>query len=152
VDPGTVRGLWAYWAWDADLVDRLMEGYAKALALAGSDAGTTSHSVPRAASIAVLPFSDMSAEKDQEWFCDGIAEEILTTLSQLKGLRVAARASAFSFRGRGDDLRAIGDKLQVATVLDGSVRRAGDRLRVTVRLSDVANGYQIWSDRYERDV
>jgi serine/threonine-protein kinase len=100
----------------------------------------------------VLPFTDMSAEKDQEWLCDGVAEEILTTLSQLKGLRVAARASAFAFRGHGDDLRAIGDKLQVATVLDGSVRRAGDRLRITVRLSDAANGYQIWSDRYDRDV
>jgi serine/threonine protein kinase/tetratricopeptide (TPR) repeat protein len=102
--------------------------------------------------VAVLPFSDLSAARDQEWFCDGIAEELLTTLSQIKGLTVAARASAFSFRGRGDDLAAIGEKLHVTTVLDGSVRRAGDRLRITVRLSDVANGYQIWSERYDRDV
>jgi serine/threonine protein kinase/tetratricopeptide (TPR) repeat protein len=102
--------------------------------------------------IAVLPFTDLSAAKDQEWFCDGIAEELLTTLSQIKGLTVAARASAFSFRGRGDDLAAIGEKLHVTTVLDGSVRRAGDRLRITVRLSDVANGYQIWSERYDGDV
>src|SRR5262245_61466446 len=106
---------------------------------------------PPAASVAVLPFTDLSPAKDQEWFCDGIAEEILNALAQVKGLSVAARASAFAFRGRGDDLRAIGAKLHVTTVLDGSVRRAADRLRVTARLSDVANGYQIWSDRYDRD-
>jgi TolB-like protein/Tfp pilus assembly protein PilF len=104
------------------------------------------------ASIAVLPFTDMSAAKDQDWFCDGIAEEILNALSQLKGMRVAARASAFSFRGKGDDLKAIGDKLQVATVLDGSVRRSGDQVRITVRLSEVSNGYQLWSERYDRNL
>ena len=100
----------------------------------------------------VLPFTDMSAAKDQDWFCDGVAEEILNALSQLKDLRVAARASAFSFRGKGDDLKTIGDKLQVATVLDGSVRRSGDQLRITVRLSDVTNGYQLWSERYDRSL
>ena len=94
----------------------------------------------------------MSAAKDQEWFCDGVAEEILNALSQLKDLRVAARASAFSFRGKGDDLKTIGDKLQVGTVLDGSVRRSGDQLRITVRLSDVTNGYQLWSERYDRSL
>jgi TolB-like protein len=112
----------------------------------------TSPGSGRTASIAVLPFSDMSAAKDQDWFCDGIAEEILNALAGLKGLSVAARASAFSFRGKGDDLKAIGDKLNVTTVLDGSVRRAGDQLRITVRLSDVANGYQLWSERYDRSV
>jgi TolB-like protein/Tfp pilus assembly protein PilF len=106
---------------------------------------------PAAASVAVLPFTDLSPAKDQEWFCEGIAEEILNALSQVKGLSVAARASAFAFRGHGDDLAAIGAKLHVTTVLDGSVRRVADRLRVTARLSDVANGYQIWSDRYDRD-
>jgi serine/threonine-protein kinase len=104
------------------------------------------------ASIAVLPFTDMSAAKDQEWFCDGIAEEILNALTPLKGLRVAARTSAFSFRGKGDDLRTIGEKLNVTTVLEGSVRRAGDRLRITVRLSDVQNGFQLWSERYDREL
>ena len=78
-------------------------------------------------SIAVLPFTDMSATKDQDWFCDGIAEEILNALAPLKGLRVAARTSAFSFKGRTDDLRMIGAKLNVTTVLAGSLRRAGDR-------------------------
>ena len=90
----------------------------------------------RAASIAVLAFTDMSAAKDQDWFCDGIAEEILNALTPLKGLRVAARTSAFSFKGKGDDLRTIGEKLNVTTVLEGSVRRAGDRVRITVQLSD----------------
>ncbi len=113
-----------------------------------------SNSLPaaRAVSIAVLAFTDMSAAKDQDWFCDGIAEEILNALTPLKGLRVAARTSAFSFKGKGDDLRTIGEKLNVTTVLEGSVRRAGDRVRITVRLSDVANGFQLWSERYDREL
>ena len=106
----------------------------------------------RVASIAVLAFTDMSAAKDQDWFCDGIAEEILNALTPLKGLRVAARTSAFSFKGKGDDLRTIGEKLNVTTVLEGSVRRAGDRVRITVQLSDVANGFQLWSERYDREL
>jgi serine/threonine-protein kinase len=106
----------------------------------------------RAASIAVLAFTDMSAAKDQDWFCDGIAEEILNALTPLKGLRVAARTSAFSFKGTGDDLRTIGKKLNVTTVLEGSVRRAGDRVRITVQLSDAQNGYQLWSERYDREL
>src|SRR5262245_11109037 len=105
-----------------------------------------------ATSIAVLAFTDMSAAKDQDWFCDGIAEEILNALSPLEGLRVAARTSAFSFKGKGDDLRTIGEKLKVTTVLEGSVRRAGDRVRITVQLSDVANGFQLWSERYDREL
>ena len=102
-------------------------------------------------SIAVLSFVDMSAAKDQDWFCDGIAEEILNALTPLKGLKVAARTSAFSFKGKNDDLRTIGEKLKVSTVLEGSVRRVGDRVRITVQLSDVQNGYQIWSERYDRE-
>ena len=163
VDLARAREIWRRSIWDEALVERGVEGFEKALALTESAAGSTAStpsakpssgmsSTGRPASIAVLPFTDLSAAKDQEWFCDGIAEEILNTLSQLKGLTAAARASAFSFRGRGDDLAAIGEKLHVATVLDGSVRRASDRLRITVRLSDVANGYQIWSERYDRDV
>src|SRR5262249_21976370 len=85
----------------------------------------------RAASIAVLPFADLSATKDQDWFCDGIAEEILNALTSLKGLRVAARTSAFSFKGKNDDLKTIGEKLNVTTALEGSVRRVGDRVRIT---------------------
>jgi serine/threonine protein kinase/Tfp pilus assembly protein PilF len=106
----------------------------------------------RVASIAVLPFTDMSAAKDQDWFCDGIAEEILNALTPLKGLRVAARTSAFSFKGKSDDLRTIGEKLNVTTVLEGSVRRSGDRVRITAQLSDVQDGYQLWSERYDREL
>ena len=106
----------------------------------------------RVASIAVLAFTDMSAAKDQGWFCDGIAEEILNALTPLTGLKVAARTSAFSFKGKDEDLRAIGEKLKVATVLEGSVRRAGDRVRVTVQLSNVQDGYQLWSERYDREM
>jgi TolB-like protein len=106
----------------------------------------------RVASIAVLAFTDMSAAKDQDWFCDGIAEEILNALAPLQGLRVAARTSAFSFKGKSVDLRTIGEKLNVSTVLEGSVRRAGDRVRITVQLSDVANGFQLWSERYDREL
>jgi serine/threonine protein kinase/tetratricopeptide (TPR) repeat protein len=103
-------------------------------------------------SIAVLPFSDLSPAKDQDWFCDGIAEEILNALAPLPGLRVAARASSFSLRGKTDDLRAIGERLQVATVLEGSVRRAGDRVRITAQLSDVKQGCQLWSERFDREL
>ena len=106
----------------------------------------------RVASIAVLAFKDMSALKDQDWFCDGIAEEILNALTPLDGLRVAARTSAFSFKNKNDDLQTIGRQLNVATVLEGSVRRAGDRVRITVQLSDVRNGYQLWSERYDREL
>jgi tetratricopeptide (TPR) repeat protein len=81
-----------------------------------------------------------------------MAEEILNALMPLQGLRVAARTSAFSFKGKSDDLRSIGDKLNVTTVLEGSVRRAGDRLRITVRLSEVSNGFQLWSERYDREL
>jgi serine/threonine-protein kinase len=106
----------------------------------------------RLASIAVLAFTDMSAAKDQDWFCDGIAEEILNALAGLDGLRVAARTSAFSFKGKSDDLRSIGEKLNVTTVLEGSMRRAGDRVRITVQLSEVASGFQLWSERYDREL
>jgi TolB-like protein/Tfp pilus assembly protein PilF len=106
----------------------------------------------RVPSVAVLSFADMSPAKDQDWFCDGIAEEILTALTGLAGLRVAARTSAFSFKGKSVDLRTIGEKLNVTTVLEGSVRRAGDRVRITAQLSDVRNGFQLWSERYDREL
>ena len=111
-----------------------------------------SASADRVASIAVMPFADLSPAGDQEWFCDGVAEEILNALTPFRTLRVAARASAFSLRGSRDDLRTIGEKLSVTTVLGGSVRRAGDRVRITVQLSEVETGFQLWSERYEREV
>jgi len=103
-------------------------------------------------SVAVLPFVCMSAGEDYEYFGDGIAEEIINALARLPGLRVAARASAFSFRGRADDLRGIAAELNVRTVLEGSFRRAGSRVRVTAQLIDVDNGFHIWSERYDREL
>ncbi|HEY8548915.1 MAG TPA: protein kinase [Vicinamibacterales bacterium] len=107
---------------------------------------------PDVASIAVLSFSDMSPGKDQEFFCDGMAEELINALTQIPGLRVAARTSAFQFKGMSRDVRAIGTALNVGAVLDGSVRKAGNRLRVTVDLIGTADGYQLWSDRFDRDL
>jgi serine/threonine protein kinase/Tfp pilus assembly protein PilF len=103
-------------------------------------------------SIVVLPFVDMSPEKDQEYFCDGLAEEIINALSQISSLRVVARTSAFSFKGAKVDVRDIGAKLNVDAVLEGSVRRAGNRLRITAQLVNVADGYHLWSERYDRDM
>jgi serine/threonine protein kinase/Tfp pilus assembly protein PilF len=103
-------------------------------------------------SIAVLPFEDMSPGRDQEYFCDGIAEEIINSLNQLGGLRVAARTSAFAFKGKPEDIRVIGEKLGADAVLEGSVRKAGNQLRITVQLIDVNEGYTLWSERYESEL
>lgn len=102
-------------------------------------------------SIAVLPFHNLSGA-DDEYFADGITDEIINALAQLPGVRVSARSSCFAFKGRNEDLRAVGEKLDVATVLEGSVRRSGPRLRITVQLVKVADGYQMWSQRYDREM
>ena len=107
---------------------------------------------PDIPSIAVLPFLNMSADPDQEYFCDGLSEELIDALARLEGLRVVARTSAFQFRGKGHDLREVGQKLKVKTVLEGSVRKAGDRLRVNAQLINAADGYHLWSERYDRDL
>lgn len=101
--------------------------------------------------IAVLPFNDLSLAGDQGHFCEGLAEELIDALSNIEGLRVAARSSSFQFRDGHTDVREIGRRLGVGAVLEGSVRRAGDLLRITVQLVDVATGYQQWSQRFERN-
>ena len=101
-------------------------------------------------SIAVLPFVDMSPNKDQEYFCDGIAEELINGLAQLGGLKVAARTSAFQFKQPDRNIPAIGQELGVTTVLEGSVRKAGNRLRITVQLINVKDGFHLWSEKYDR--
>jgi len=103
-------------------------------------------------SIAVLPFINLSADPEQNYFCDGVAEEIINSLTHLEGLRVVARTSAFSFRGKEIDIREIGTKLNVQTLLEGSVRKAGSRVRISAQLVDVADGYHIWSERYDRNI
>ncbi len=107
---------------------------------------------PSRSSIAVLPFKDMSSEKDQEYFCEGIAEEIINALTKVEGLRVVARTSAFCFKGKTEDIRDIGEKLNAQVVLEGSVRRSGDQLRISVQLLNAASGYHLWSEQYDRSV
>jgi TolB-like protein len=106
----------------------------------------------RLASAAVLPFVDLSPQKDQEYFSDGLTEELITTLSQVPGLRVAARTSSFQFKGRSPDVHEVGRKLDVGAVLEGSVRKSGNRLRVSAQLISVKDGYQLWSESYDRDL
>jgi serine/threonine protein kinase/Flp pilus assembly protein TadD len=103
-------------------------------------------------SIAVLPFADMSPAKDQDYFCEGIAEEIINALTKLDALQVASRSSAFAFKGKNQDIRQVGEQLNVATVMEGSVRKAGNRLRITAQLIKVSDGYHLWSERYDRDL
>jgi serine/threonine-protein kinase len=103
-------------------------------------------------SIAVLPFSDLSPERDQEYFCQGLAEELINTLAAVRGLRVLARTSAFALQGQGLDVREIGRRLRVDTVLEGSVRKAGERLRITTQLVDAAEGHMLWSKKFDRDL
>ncbi len=103
-----------------------------------------------AASIAVLPFANLSADRENEYFGDGLAEEIINALAQVEGLKVIARTSAFSFKGKNEDVRNIARALGVTNVLEGSVRRAGDRIRVTAQLIAAADGTHVWSERYDR--
>ena len=105
-----------------------------------------------ASSIVVLPFVDMSPGQDQEYFCHGLTEEIINTLTRVPGLRVISRTSAFAFHGKELEVTEIGRRLKVGTALEGSVRKAGDRVRVTAQLVDTEDGYQLWSKRFDRDL
>jgi TolB-like protein len=116
--------------------------------------GSTS-SQPRAAAasaIAVLPFANVSPDPENEYFSDGLTEDLITALSQIEGLRVVARTSAFQFKGKAHDVREIGRQLSVGTVLEGSVRKAGERVRITAQLVSVADGFQLWSERFDREM
>ncbi|MBW1717910.1 MAG: protein kinase, partial [Deltaproteobacteria bacterium] len=103
-------------------------------------------------SIAVLPFINMSADPENEYFSDGLSEELINALTKIKGLRVVARTSSFAFKGEKTDLREVGQKLNVETLLEGSVRKAGNRLRITAQLIKVEDGYHLWSERYDRNI
>ncbi len=103
-------------------------------------------------SIAVLPFVDLSRDQDQEYFSDGISEQLLNSLVKVDGLRVAARTSSFAFKGKNEDVRKIGEELNVATVLEGSVRKDGDKLRITAQLINVEDGFHLWSHTYDREM
>jgi eukaryotic-like serine/threonine-protein kinase len=118
-------------------------------ALVGAGHGQPAHQQP---SIAVLPFANMSADKENEYFSDGLAEEIINVLVQVPGLKVTARTSSFAFQGQKQDVRKIAETLGVRTILEGSVRRAGNRIRVTAQLINAADGYHLWSERYDREL
>jgi serine/threonine-protein kinase len=139
-------------ALDADLA-RIEEGLTTVAKAPETRPGTTpSGTIGWQASVAVLPFANMSADPEQDYFCDGMAEEIINALTQVEGLRIVARTSAFSFKGKNVDVREIGRQLDVEAVLEGSVRRAGNRLRITAQLVNVADGYHLWSERFDREL
>ncbi len=139
-------------------------GLAKALGPEGDSAKADAMTSPQLAtaastatphamtSLAVLPFVNMSADVDNDHFCDGLAEELLNALSKIDALKVAARTSAFTFKGKSVDVGTIARTLGVTSVLDGSIRRSGNRLRISVQLVNAADGYQVWSERYDREM
>jgi serine/threonine protein kinase/Flp pilus assembly protein TadD len=133
-----------------------MAELAYALALVGTarPAGTSAATAASAPSrsIAVLPFVNMSADPETEYFADGMAEELLNALVKVTALRVASRTSSSAFKGRNEDISEIGRRLKVETVVEGSVRRAGNRIRITAQLIDAADGYHLWSERYDREL
>src|SRR5690606_32334933 len=105
-----------------------------------------------APSIAVLPFVNMSADEENEYFCDGLAEEMLNALTKINGLKVAARTSAFAFKGKDTNIKEIAETLGVKTILEGSVRKSANRIRITAQLINAADGYHLWSERYDREL
>ena len=164
LDPGfgdNARQSISVWHFTSGLIEPILDGLRKAgLDIPGEDPGTGRAPAPapaktkqgkEAVAIAVLPFTDMSHAKDQEFFCEGMAEEIMNALMHVEGLRVASRLSAFQACHDGKDLAAIGRALSVGEILEGSVRVAGGQMRVTAQLIDVESGYQLWSERYDRD-
>ena len=116
------------------------------------DHGKVARSAHQTPSIAVLPFVNRSRDEEDEYFSDGLADELLNVLSKVGGLRVAARTSSFQFKGKNEDVATIGEKLKVATLLEGSVRRAGNRVRVSVQLIKVPDGFHLWSESYDRNL
>jgi serine/threonine protein kinase/Tfp pilus assembly protein PilF len=118
-----------------------------------SDTATIPQPIISAAkSVAVLPFANMSADPENEYFTDGMAEELINALSKIQSLRVASRTSSFAFKGKNEDIGEIGRKLKVSTVLEGSVRKIGNRLRIGAQLINVADGYQLWSEKFDREM
>jgi adenylate cyclase len=131
------------------IYDITRKGIVKTTAAEQTPEVAEEESLPVSASVAVLPFADMSEAHNQGYFCDGVAEEILNTLTRIEGLHVASRTSSFQFRDQALDIQELGKRLKVNTILEGSVRKSGDQLRVTAQLINVANGYHLWSQRFD---
>ena len=139
--------------YDPKVLQHIVEGLAKAgLEVPEERKPNPSGAVPPAQSIAVLPFANLSADPAQDYFSDGLAEEIINLLAQIPGLKVIARTSAFAFRGKEQDIRGIAEALGVNTILEGSVRRSGSRIRVTSQLINAVDGSHLWSERYDREL
>jgi serine/threonine protein kinase/Tfp pilus assembly protein PilF len=131
--------------------------FAQALVSGQKSTPTETGTIPKTAtsaakSVAVLPFANMSADPENEYFADGMAEEIINALSRIQSLRVASRTSSFAFKGKNEDIGEIGRKLKVSTVLEGGVRKMGNKLRITAELVNVADGYHLLSERYDREI
>ena len=131
--------------------------FAQALASGSMATPTDTQTLPQqsissAKSVAVLPFANMSADPENEYFTDGIADEIISALTKIQSLRVTSRTSSFSFKGKNEDIGEIGKKLKVSTVLEGSVKKMGNRLRITAQLVNVADGSNLWSEKYDREI
>jgi len=133
------------------VLHRFMPG-AESGSKVSSDKPTSVTAQATSKSIAVLPFSDLSPTHDQEYFSDGMAEELLNALAKVKDLKVAGRTSSFSFKGKNEDLREIGKALGVSSILEGSVRKQGDKVRITGQLIQVSDGYHLWSESYDGDL
>ena len=139
--------------WQPAMVEQMLGDLRKAgLETPEHQKTISSSSGAQAPSIAVLPFANISDNKEQDYFSDGLAEEIINQLAQISGLKVIARTSAFAFRGKEQDVRGIAETLGVSTILQGSVRRAGSRIRVTAQLINAADGSHLWSERYDREL
>ena len=130
----------------------IQSGYPSGEAATAVFQSSSASQIDTSNSIAVLPFVNMSADADNEYFCDGLAEELLNALSKIEGLKVAARTSAFSFKGKNTDISEIGRKLSVKTALEGSVRKSGNKLRISVQLVNASDGYHLWSERYDSEM
>jgi serine/threonine protein kinase/tetratricopeptide (TPR) repeat protein len=146
-------------AMSTDISDRYRTSalFGQALRSSSLDTPTNTQTMPlptvsAAKSVAVLPFANMSADPDNEYFTDGMAEEIINALTKIQMLRVASRTSSFAFKGKNEDIGEIGHKLKVSTILEGSVRKMGNKLRITAQLVNVADGYHLWSERYDREL
>jgi len=141
------------WTADKEVVEQFLLGLQKAGLTFGSAGSAPAEAAPAAGpSVAVLPFANLSAEQDQQYFSDGLAEEIINELAHIPGLKVIARTSSFAFRNQREDVRRIAEALGVTSILEGSVRRAGNRIRVTAQLITAADGSHLWSERYDRDL
>src|SRR5882724_6312458 len=152
LERSTAAPLWLRWIRSPAVLALVLLAAAMAVAVPFYRHRKLTTSLPPDKSIAVLPFVDLSPAKDQEYFCDGISEEVPDALAKVDGLRVVGRKSSFSFKGKNANVSEVGKKLNVANVLEGTLRREGNRVRVTAELINASSGFHLWSETYEREL